>query len=120
MCPLQSWGKTRNADVRSGLAQVSWSGVETLVHAAVGLGSSVTVFEHGIGRKMHVRRPKGPKSGYASHELDGLKFAPEPEFQNVTQGYVVGGGQRQRLQCRTVQIDIGGSQAAHGESHLRL
>ena len=69
---------------------------------------------------MYVSRSEGAKGGDSAHELDGLNFAAELQFQNVAQGYVVRGGQRKRLECSAVQIDIRGSQTAHRESHLRL
>ncbi len=41
-------------------------------------------------------------------ELDGLQFAAELEFENVTDGKIVGRGERWRLQRGGVQIGIGG------------
>src|SRR4051812_25439752 len=48
-------------------------------------------------------------------ELDGLKLAAELEFEDIAQSKVVGGRERNGLQCGVVQIGIRWSKAPHGQ-----
>ena len=55
---------------------------------------------------------------HPAHELNGLQFASEFQFQNLADREPVRGGERQRLQCRPVQVCIRRRQPSYRECYL--
>ena len=120
MGPFQGRRKSRQAHVRTRLAQVRRSRFKSLVQAPVRLRGGVTVLHHGVGREMHIRRSKRTEGRDPSHELDGLQLASKAKLQNISERELVGRAQRQRLQGGSVGIDSRSGQTPHGKRHFRL
>src|SRR5215469_16548232 len=91
-----------------------------LGHCARWTRTRVAILNHSVRRQVQVRGAKWTKRSKPSHELDGLQFAAELQFQNIAEGHLVLGRQADRLQPLHVHPAIRRRQPADRERQGRL
>ena len=114
---LHFGSEIEQADSRIRFAQIGRRGIETLFvpAAQIRAGGRVIVFHDGVGRKMKIGRAVGTERRNVAQKLDGLQFAAELEFQNISHSKVVSRRGRERLQYRAMQVRIGRGEAARSQ-----